>query len=165
MNSASTHASVDFEEQFTAGFGVAYILCSIHKYFPDISVDYNIISKTYRDIEVLWASKVSSILKDRQQSIVTVNHNTKVIEEYEQLIVPGLFSSLIPDILIKDTDGNIIVHIEVVSETLERTIRKMFFNLVLQLLYIRSAKKEIKKVSGIVLPTIFTKADVWNPYI
>ena len=51
-----------------------------------------------------------------------------------------------------DIKDNKIMYIEVLSETLVKTIRKLFFNLLLQLSYIRSVNKRVVKVSGFVLP-------------
>jgi len=78
--------------------------------------------------------------------------NTTTIEQYKELIIPTLSTAIKPDISIKDIEGNRIMHIEVLSETLVKTIRKLFFDLLLQLLYIRSANKVVVEVSGFVLP-------------
>ena len=63
----------------------------------------------------------------------------KTIEEYKELIAPTISSAIKPDISIKDIKDNKIMYIEVLSERLVRTIR--FFDLLLQLLYIRRVNK------------------------
>jgi len=44
------------------------------------------------------------------------------------------------------------MHTDMLSETLDKTIRKLFFDLLLQLLYIRSVNKVVVEVSDFVLP-------------
>ena len=61
-----------------------------------------------------------------------------------------------PDVSIKRTTKlkktTTVVFIEVLSETLKKTIRRLYYVLVLQLIYTRSLSKGIFEVSGFVLP-------------
>lgn len=77
------------------------------------------------------------ILTSPDYTIEVTNKTT--IEEYKELIAPTISSAIKPDISIKDIKDNKIMYIEVLSERLVRTIR--FFDLLLQLLYIRRVNK------------------------
>ena len=112
---------------------------------------------------------MSKILTSRKPVRYTAEAtNTTTIEQYKELLVPTISSAIKPDISIKDSKGNKILHIEVLSETLVKTIRKLFFDLLLQLLYIRSVNKAVFEVSGFVLPAgkknyIVLATVQWNP--
>ena len=97
------------------------------------------VKKQKVDYDELGESIVSKILTSRRPVCYTAEAtNTTTIEQYKELLIPSISSAIKPDISIKDSKGNKILHIEVLSETLVKTIRKLFFDLLLQLLYIRS---------------------------
>ena len=127
------------------------------------------VKKQKVDYDELGESIVSKILTSRKPVRYTAEAtNTTIIEQYKELLVPTVSSAIKLDISIKDSKGNKILHIEVLSETLVKTIRKLFFDLLLQLLYIRSVNKAVFEVSGFVLPAgkknyIVLATVRWNP--
>ena len=108
------------------------------------------VKKRRIDYDSVGGSIVSRILTSREYTVEVTNSTS--ITEYKELIVPTVSSVIKPDISIKDSENNKITYIEVLSETLVKTIRKLFFDLLLQLLYIRSVNKKVYEVSGFVLP-------------
>ena len=106
------------------------------------------------------ASMITSCLKDRNVEAEAKDTHEMTIKEYTRIRLPGVSSTIMPDVSItnkkdeklKGVEDNYIVFIEVLSETLKKTIKKLYYVLVLQLIYIRSFSKGTVEVSGFVLP-------------
>ena len=183
----------EFEYIFTSNFGRNYLKSKVERYNTqkctleylqnilddqqdadsdegkqDTDADEDV-KKQKVDYDELGESIVSKILTSHKPVHYTAEAtNTTTIEQYKELLVPTISSAIKPDISIKDSKGNKILHIEVLSETLVKMIRKLFFDLLLQLLYIRSVNKAVFEVSGFVLPAgkknyIVLATVRWNP--
>ena len=84
---------------------------------------------------------ITSNLKNKNIEVEVKDTHKTAIKEYKRITVPGLSSTVMPDVSItkKDKDNkeydDYIVFIEVVSNTLKKTIKKLYYVLVLQLIY------------------------------
>ena len=78
----------------------------------------------------------------------------KELEYFKDIDIPGISSRVKPDLSVYNKAKNAYVaFIEVETETLQSTIRKMYFVLLLQLIKARICDSSISAVTGLVLPT------------
>ena len=161
----SGSSSTSFEELFTWCFGKDPISACIMKFTGpkynltdlidifgrDDSFNQTLTVMECETVEAVAASMMSNILKSHKGLKVELTQN-RLITEYNRLQLPGISSAMKPDVSITNTEGDKIVFIEVLSDTLVKTIKKLFFVLLLQLVYIRSVHKQTQEVSGFILP-------------
>ena len=161
----SGSSCTSFEELFTLCFGKDTISACITRFtgpkynltdLVDIFGRDDTFNQTLTDmerdtVEADAASMMSNILNSHKGLKVQLTQN-RLITEYNRLQVPGISTAIKPDVSITNTEGDKIVFIEVLSDTLVKTIRKLFFVLLLQLVYVRSVHKQTQEVSGFILP-------------
>lgn len=156
-----------FEEYFTEGFDLVKKTLRRWKRCSNVEecdlrdlcgmVGYKRVSSSADEAAKRWLSKVidHQSLKNQNLEALATHHMT--VEPYTRIKLPFISSNIKPNVSVisnrADHDKRFIFFVEVISKSnLIDTIRKLYFDLLLQLLYIRTYYKEVCSVKGLVVP-------------
>ena len=153
-----------FEKSFTSKFSsdiIAFYLSNRKDGFcyslHDICSDMRI-RRLPKDEDKAGLNLMAKILNLDKHMEVHLTRD-KEIQHFKDIEIPGISSRIKPDLSVYNKSKNVYVEfIEVESETLESTVRKMYFVLLLQLIQVRICGNSISAVTGLVLPKLQNKS-------
>ena len=149
-----------FETKFTSNFDIESIQFRLHERRPELCYSLSDIYKDLRmrilkrDQNTAGKALITKILdSDKQlEVLLTKDHEVPLFKDID---IPNISSRVKPDISVYNKSKKVyVMFIEVESESLESTIRKMYFVLLLHLVKVRISNKSISTVTGVVLPKI-----------
>ena len=109
------------------------------------------------DVDEGGQSLISTILGSDEWLEVQLTRD-KEVSHFHNIDIRGISSRVKPDVSVYNKSKHVFVaFIEVESESLRSTIRKLYFVLLLHLIKVRTYDKGISTVTGVVLPKGYKK--------
>ena len=160
-----------FEHLFLLNFGCNAIEAKLSRQeISDHLYDLESLA-SYMSIDPSHLSSQDTAKKIFKKVLPSVNvYGPSMVREFSELDILHIVNEVLPDLLISPVEGAPpVMLIEVGSKQYAQSIRKLYFNLYLQLITLRNTNPFMKKISGFTVPkkniTLGTVVATisWNP--